>query len=99
MPVPIVITTASLAPRAAPARCSASAATLPSLSTNTGRSEPLGHHVGERDVGQRQVDRDDRDPGALVDQAGDPEADRLDLGPGGLAHLWTASTATSSSAA
>ncbi len=37
MPVPRVRTIASEAPRAAPARCSARAAALPSLSTNTGR--------------------------------------------------------------
>ncbi len=49
--------------------------------------EALGHHVGERDVGQRHIDRDDRDAGAPVDLGGDPETDRLDLIPGGFPHL------------
>ena len=44
-----------------------------------GQPEPFGHHVAERDVGQRRVDPDDRDPVALVHQHRDPEPDRIDL--------------------
>jgi hypothetical protein len=50
--------------------------------------QALGHHVGEGDVRQRQIDRDHRDPRALIDQAGDPESDRLNLAARGLADLF-----------
>ena len=80
MPVPIVRPTTWSAPRAAPKRASTSVATFASLSMKTGSAESLGHDVAERDVGERQVDAHHRVPVALVDQAGDPEADRLHVG-------------------
>ena len=70
------------APRAAPARCSASAATLASLSTNTGRpSRSAIRSPNGRSV-EREVDGDHRGARALVDQAGNAEADRGDLAAG-----------------
>ena len=50
-----------------------------------GQSEPLGHHVGKGDVGQRRVhaDRDLARP--AVDQGGQPKAHGIHLGPCGFA--------------
>ena len=87
MPVPIVIITASRQPRAAPARCSARSGKVGVVIDVDRQPEALGHHVGEGDVGQRQVDGDHGDSGALIDQAGNPEADRLDLAARRLANL------------
>ena len=44
--------------------------------------EPLGHHVGEHDVLEREVHGDDRGARPLIDYAGDAEADRGDLAAG-----------------
>ncbi len=87
MPVPIVSTT-----RLGRAPCRAGAMLgerrrIAVVVDEHGQPEPLGHHVPERDVGQRQVDRDHRDPGALVDQAGNPESDRLHVACRRFAHL------------
>ena len=71
--------TTSLAPRAAPPRCSASTEGIAVVVNVDGQAEALGHHVSEGDVAQRQVDGDGGDPGAAIDQGRDPEADRLDL--------------------
>ena len=76
IPVPIVSSTAFVAPRAAPQRCSASAATLPSLSISTGQAQSLGHQVADRHVDDREVHRADREAALAVDRAGDPQPDR-----------------------
>ena len=47
MPVPSVMSAACRTSRAAPNRCSAIRATVLSLSTSTGKSEPLAHQVAE----------------------------------------------------
>ena len=60
------------------------------------QAEALGHHVREPDVPEREVDRDHRGAGALVDQRRDPEADRVDLAAGAAQASSTASTTTSS---
>src|SRR5205823_1196881 len=52
-----------------------------------GQIQALGHNVRERNVGQGEVDGDDRDPAALIDLGGDPEPDRIDLIPDGLPHF------------
>ena len=51
------------------------------------QAEPLGHHVGEHDVLEREVHGDHRGAGPLIDQAGDAEADRGDLPAGAGARL------------
>ena len=68
-------------PCAAPKRCSASTATLASLSMQTGQPEALGEEVADRHVGDRQVDGGDRDPPLAIDRAGDAEPDGGRLGP------------------
>ena len=80
IPVPIVSRTTLRAPRATPKRCSASAATLASLSTKTGTPSRSRHQVADRHVGDRQVDGGDREPALAVDRARDAEPDRLDVG-------------------
>ena len=61
-----------------------------------GKTETLGHQIGEGNVEQRQVDGHHRDPRALVDQAGNAKADRLHLGPSRLTDLLDGITTTSS---
>ena len=60
------------------------------------QAEPLGHHVGEHDVLERQVDGDHRVPATLIDQRGDSEADRATSPPRRSRVSSTASTTTSS---
>ena len=55
MPVPSRTIAAWSRPAAAPWRCSASNATFASLSTCTGKPEPLAHEVAERDTLERKV--------------------------------------------
>ncbi len=62
-------------------RCSAIAATLPSLSIETGRPIRSRDPVADGDVDQRQVDRAHADPAGAVDRAGHPEADGGDPRP------------------
>ena len=98
MPVPIVSPTTSVAPRAAPKRCSTSVVTFASLSMKTGQPEPLRHHVAEREVGESAGSPHiTATPGALVDQAGDAEADRLDVADLRSRSSDTASTIVSTS--
>ena len=52
-----------------------------------GQADALGHHLGERQAGDRQVHRGRRETALVVDQAGDPEADRLDLAADRVADL------------
>ena len=80
MPVPSVRTIASLTPRAAPARCSAIAAVLPSLSTNTGRPSRSAITSAKAISASGGCTRDDGHAGSAVDQARHPEAHRLHLG-------------------
>ena len=68
----------SSVPRPAPARHSAIAAAFPSLSIATGTPSRFAHHVPEGHVGEGDVHRPDRDPGALVDPRGHAESDRDD---------------------
>ena len=80
MPVPSVSSSASDAPRAAPARGSASSAQFASLSTPTGRPEPLAHQSrnGKPSSGRcthPPTRARPRDP-----QRRDPEAHRVGLG-------------------
>ena len=49
--------------------------------------EALGHDIGEGHVHERKVVGDRRDPAPAIDQAGDPEADRVDRPTGGAADL------------
>ena len=49
--------------------------------------EPLGHHLAELQIGEREVDRLHRDAGPAVERAGDPEADGLYLPVNRLASL------------
>jgi hypothetical protein len=51
-----------------------------------GQPEPLAHQVPERHASERQVRRPQRPPAALLDERGDPEADRLHVRRG-RAHL------------
>ena len=61
IPVPTVSITALRVPLAAPKRCSASAAQLASLSIETGTPSRSAEPLADRHVGDRQVDRGDRD--------------------------------------
>ena len=86
MPVPSATITAWSAPRAAPWRCSASAATFASLSTATGRPSRslIRSRKGTSSIG-RWFDQH-RDARLGVDERGQPEAHGIDVG-GGRAHL------------
>ena len=87
IPVPIVSIATSAAPLAAPgARLGPDRAVGVVVDLHR-QPEALGHEVGEGQVGERQVDGLDRDPGPAVERAGDPEADRVDFATDGIASL------------
>ncbi len=82
MPVPIVSITTSPAPRATPSRCSASAATLASLSTYVGRPRrsPIRSRIGTSTIGRFTELTATPRVRSIVRR--DAEADRLDVGMG-----------------
>ena len=86
-PVPIVSITTSLAPRAAPARCSAIAATLASLSTNTGSPSRSAMTSANGMSASGRLTATTAIPVRWSIRTRDPEADRLDFAADRLAHL------------
>ena len=87
IPVPIVRPTTSSAPRPRRTAVPRASATLPSLSMKTGSPSRSRMTSRKGEVGDREVDRNHRHPGGLVDQAGDSEPHRLDVRLGSRASL------------